>query len=70
MRKLLAINAVLLFAVTITFMIPFYGICTKGTHTIYEPKTFILALEVSVFILILMVALFSMLHVIIYRKNH
>ena len=61
---LLFISSVLLLACAVTWLVPFYHICTKGTHTVNEPNGLVLGLEVALFILIASFAIFSFLEAI------
>lgn len=62
-KKLLAVNSVLLFAISLTWLFIFGCICIHDSYIISEPNTFILGLEIAMFILILCTALFSMIYV-------
>ena len=62
MRTLLAVTSVALFACTLAWLVPFYCICAHGTHTIYEPNTLILSVEVATFILFMCIAVVGMIY--------
>ena len=63
MKNLLVINSILLMAVTITWLYPFYCIARWGTHLVQEPNLIILYVEIAFFSTIFLFGLIGFLRV-------
>ena len=53
MRKILAINSILLLGVTLSWLYPFYCIAKYGKHIVSEPNGYFLLSEIALFAIVI-----------------